>query len=190
MNEDRNTRAKTQPGWRPPRLLKNKRTSIQEDPFSAKSSGMMQTDVLSCLMSAQEKEKHNFCMSTHEEHDKIAVTIDSGPSETRASVEKFESHPIHIATASGTTFSSAAGNQAEDIVNVGQRYIRVVDDHVTESWAKFQMWRGFGQEMILGSVSSLLNRDTRWCSETQTRTPTATGRSCGSATGPTALICG
>ena len=65
MNDDRNMRAKKQPGWRPPRLLKNKRTSRQEDPFSTKSSGMKQTDVLSCLVSAQEKEKHNFFLHEH-----------------------------------------------------------------------------------------------------------------------------
>ena len=46
-----------------------------------------------------------------------------------ASVEKFESYPFEKTTASGTTYSSAGGKQAEDTVNVGQRYIRVVDVH-------------------------------------------------------------
>ena len=64
--------------------------------------------------------------------------IDSGANETVASVEKCESHPVEKTTASDTTYSSAAGKKAEDIVNVGQGYIRVVDDHGTESWAKFQ----------------------------------------------------
>ena len=93
-------------------------------------------------MSAQEKEKRNLCMRTHEEYKKIEVTIDSGASDEVASVEKFESYPIEKTTASGTTYSSAAGNQAEAIDNAGQRYIRVGDDHGTESWAKFQMCRG------------------------------------------------
>ena len=94
-------------------------------------------------------------------------------------MEKFESYPIQNATASGTTFSSAAGKQAEDIVNVGQRYIRVVDDHGTESWAKFQMWRGFGQEMTLGGVQ----RPRPGLQRPQDVLA-------GSAAGPTALICG
>ena len=85
---------------------------------------MKQTDVLSCLMSAQEKEKHNLCMRTHEEYKKIEVTVDSGASDEVASVEKLESYPIEKTTASGTTYSSAVGKQAEEIVNVGQRYIR------------------------------------------------------------------
>ena len=50
--------------------------------------------------------------------------IDSGASERLASVEKFD----------------------------GQRYIRAVDDHCTESWAKFRMWQGLGQHKILGRV--------------------------------------
>ena len=74
-------------------------------------------------MSAQEKEKHNLCMNTHEEYDKTAVMIDSGASETAASVVKFESYPIEKTRASGRTYSSQAGKQAEDVVNVGQRYI-------------------------------------------------------------------
>ena len=108
------------------------------------------------LMSAQEKEKQNLCMNTREEYDKIAVMIDSGASETVASVEKFESYPTEKTTASGTTCSSAAGKQAEDILNVGQRYTRVVDDHGTESWPKFQMCR-LGQDKILGSASRLVD---------------------------------
>ena len=48
---------------------------------------------------------------------------------TVASVEKFESYPFEKTTAPGTTYSSAGGKQAEDTVNVGQRYIRAVDGH-------------------------------------------------------------
>ena len=85
-------------------------------------------------MNAQTREKQHLCMNTHDEYEKFAVMISSGASET--------------------TYLSAARKQAEDIVNVGQRYMRVVDDHGTESWAKFQMCKGLGQHKILGSVSS------------------------------------
>ena len=77
--------------------------------------------------------EQNLCMSTHEAYEKIAVMIGSGASETVASVEKFESYPIEKTPAPGTTHSSAAGKQTEDIVNAGQRYIGAVDDHGTES---------------------------------------------------------
>ena len=90
-------------------------------------------------------------MNTHDEYYKIAVMIDSGASETVASAEKFESYPIEKTT-SGTTCSSAAEQQAEDTANVSQRYIRVVDDRGMESWAKFEMCKGLGQDKILGSV--------------------------------------
>ena len=91
------------------------------------------------------QETQNLCMSTHEESDKIAVMIESGAIETAALLEKFESYPYPIEKA---TASSAAGKQTEDIVNAGQRYIPVVDDHGTESWAKFQKCRGLGQNRI------------------------------------------
>ena len=44
----------------------------------------------------------------------------------------------------GTTYSSAAEKQAEDIVNIGQKYVQAVDDKGAESWAKFQMCKGLG----------------------------------------------
>ena len=131
-------------------------------------------------------------MSTHEEYEQIAVMIDSGASETEASVEKFELYPIEKTAASGTTYSSAAGKQAEDIVNVCQRYIRVVDDHgpgvgpssrCAEDSAKTRYWEASADGW---------NLDTRWCSDTQTTKGyvQATGRTCGSTAGPASLICG
>ena len=75
------------------------------------------------------KEKQNLCMHTHDEY--------------------FESYPVEKTT-SGTTYSSPARKQAEDIVNVGQSYVRVVDDHGTESCAKFQMCKGLGQDKDTG----------------------------------------
>ena len=82
--------------------------------------------------------------------------IDSGASETVASQDKFPSYPLVETTASGTTYTSAAKKQAEDIVNIGQKYVLVVDDEGTESWAKFQMCKGLGQNRIWGSVSRLV----------------------------------
>ena len=99
-------------------------------------------------MSAQEKEKQNLCMNTHDEHEKLAVMITVGASETAA---------------------SAAGKQAEDIAIVGQRYIRVVDGHGMESWAKFQM--------LCNRVWCSL--DTRWCSDTQSKEVTCKNNSNG-----------
>ena len=76
-------------------------------------------------------------MNIHDEYEKIAAIIGSGESETVASVEKFESYPNGKTTASSTTYSSAR-KQARDIVNVGHRYVGVVDDQCTESWRKLQ----------------------------------------------------
>ena len=90
-------------------------------------------------MGAQGKEKQHLCMNTHDEYEKIAAMIDSGGTETLVSVVKFESYPIEQATASGTTYSSAPGKQEEEIVNVDQRYVRVVDDHGMARWSKFCM---------------------------------------------------
>ena len=78
-----------------------------------------------------EREKQHLGISTFEEQDNSAVMIYPVASKTVASVEKSESYSIETSTASGTTYSSAAGKQAEDSVDVGQRYIRVVDEHGT-----------------------------------------------------------
>ena len=82
-------------------------------------------------MSAQQNEKQNLCMNAYDEYENIAVVIDSGASETVASVEKFESYPLEKTTASGMTCSLAVGKEAEEIVHVGQRYTRIVDEHGT-----------------------------------------------------------
>ena len=52
--------------------------------------------------------------------------IDSGASEAVASHDKFPSYPLEETTASGTTYSSAAEKEAEQILNVGQKYVQVV----------------------------------------------------------------
>ena len=41
-------------------------------------------------------------------------------------------------------------------MNVGQKYVQVVDELGNETWAKFQMCKGLGQNRILGSVSRLV----------------------------------
>ena len=69
---------------------------------------------------------------------------------------------------------------------VGQRYIRVVDDHGTESCAKFQIYQK--------ASAGWWNLDTRWCSDKQSKrvtyqTTPITGRT-HSNTVPTTLICG
>ena len=108
-----------EPAWvKTQELRKNNRTSAQKNPIALKRSRSDQTDVLSCLMGAQGKEKQHLCMNTHDEYEKIAAMIDSGATVTVVLVEKFESYPIEQATTSCTTYSSAAGKQEEEIVNV------------------------------------------------------------------------
>jgi hypothetical protein len=113
-------------------------------------------DFLRCLMSSQASGVQNLCMVHDDEYEKVAIMIDSGASETVASMDKFPSYPLELTTASGTTYSSAAEKQAEDIVNMGQKYVQVVDEYGVESWAKFQMCKGLGNDKILGSVSRLV----------------------------------
>jgi hypothetical protein len=119
---------------------------------------MTNGDVLSCLLSKSaqiEAELNPLCTSIHDEYEKISIMIDSGASETVASEDKFPTYQLVRTTASGTTYSSAA-SQAEDIVNVGQKYVKVTDGKGAVSWAKFQMCRGLGKDKVLGSVSRLV----------------------------------
>ena len=41
-------------------------------------------------------------------------------------------------------------------MNIGQKYVQVVDNKGTESWANFQMCKGLGQNRTWGSVSRLV----------------------------------
>ena len=107
-------------------------------------------------MGVQAEEGPNLGTNIHDEYEKIEMMIDSGASETVASQDKFPSYPLVETTASGTTYSSAAAKEAEQIVNVGQKYVQVVDELGYETWAKFQMCKGLGQKRILGSVSRLV----------------------------------
>ena len=111
---------------------------------------------IGCLTSAmQEDGQQNLC-AMHEDYEKIEVMIDSGASETVASEDKFGTYPLERTTATGTTYSSAAAKQSEEIVNLGQRYVQVTDEKGRESWAKFQICKGLGANRILGSVSRLV----------------------------------
>ena len=69
--------------------------------------------------------------------------------------DKFESYPMKKTLAGGTTYSSAAGKQAEHIVDVGPKCIRDVDEHGTETWAEFQMCSGLGRDKSLGSAKQV-----------------------------------
>ena len=64
-------------------------------------------------MQKREREAELVHEQPYEEYEKIDVMIDSGASDTAASVEKFESYPNEKTTAPGTAYSSAAGKQAE-----------------------------------------------------------------------------
>ena len=68
-----------------PELLKNR--AAPEDSFALKSSRTKQTDVLSCLMSAQDKAKQHLCTNIHDDFEKIEVMIDSRTSDAVATVE-------------------------------------------------------------------------------------------------------
>ena len=103
--------------------------------------------VLACLLPqstyTQADAGPSLCTNIHDEYEKIEMMIDSGASETVASQDKFSSYPLVETTASGTTYSSAAEKDVEQIINVGQKYVQVVDYRGNESWAKFQMCKGF-----------------------------------------------
>lgn len=124
---------------------RNKKTKLHQkhDQKSAASGKPLnKKDILGCLMSqAPEVAGPNLCTNVHDDYEKIEVMVDSGASETVASQDKFTSYPLEETTASGTTYSSAAEKQAEDIVNLGQKYVQVVDENGSESWAKFQIGR-------------------------------------------------
>lgn len=139
---------------------KNKKTKLHQkhDQKSAASAKPLnKKDILGCLMNqAPEVAGPNLCTNVHDDYEKIEVMVDSGASETVASQDKFTSYPLEETTASGTTYSSAAEKQAEDIVNLGQKYVQVVDENGSESWAKFQICQGLGRNRILGSVSRLI----------------------------------
>ena len=102
----------------------------------------------------QENRQQNLC-AMHEDYEKIEVMIDSGASETVASEDIFGTYPLEKTTATGTTYSSAAAKQSEDIVNLGQTYVQVTDERGRETWATFQICSGLGSNRILGSVCRL-----------------------------------
>ena len=146
-------------------------------------------------MSVQKKENQCGCMSSHKECVKIAVTIDSGASGTVASVDKFGSYPVETTTASDTTYASAAGKQAEDIVNVVRGTFESStitarrsgpSSRCAEDMVRTRYWEASADWWIL---------DTPWYPHTRSRavantTPMAAGRTRGSRTGLVTSICG
>ena len=111
---------------------------------------------IGCLTDTTQGRVNKHLCAMYEDYEKIEVMVDSGASETVASEDKFGTYPIERTTATGTTYSSAAAKQTEEIVNLGQRYVQVTDERGTESWAKFQICKGLGANRILGSVSRLV----------------------------------
>ena len=81
---------------------------------------------------------------------KIAVMIDSGfwtsSSRTRRSRSQYQAQRT----------CRQQGSMQETSSNVGQKYVRVVDEYSTESRAKFQMCSGLGRDKTLGIVSRLV----------------------------------
>lgn len=67
------------------------------------------------------------CTSVREEWEQISIMMDSGASETVASVEHFEGYPLTRTTAFGTSYSPASAGPKEDIVNVGEKFIETVE---------------------------------------------------------------
>ena len=41
-------------------------------------------------------------------------------------------------------------------MNIGEKFVEVVDENGTTTWAKFQVFRGLGKDKVLGSVSRLV----------------------------------
>jgi hypothetical protein len=103
-------------------------------PEGSNNSKNANKSILGCFMiQCRADSGPSLCTNIHDEHEKIEVMVDSGPSETVASQDKFPSYPMMETTASGTTYSSAVEKQAEDIVNLGQKYAQVVDEMGNET---------------------------------------------------------
>lgn len=75
------------------------------------------------------KDKQVLCANVQEEWEKISMMVDSGASETVASIEHFEGYPLVRTTASGTSYSSASADPKEDVVNVGEKFVETVGEN-------------------------------------------------------------
>ena len=114
---------------------------------------------IACLTSATKldiAEQHLCVNAVEDDYEKVSIMIDSGASETVAPAECFESYDLVKTTASGTTYASAAASDGNEIVNIGDKFVEVVDENGTTTWAKFQVCRGLGKVNVLGSVSRLV----------------------------------
>ena len=130
------------------------------------------TDILACLIDQSAniaKGLNKLNVEDEDAYEMISMMVDSGASETVASDKEFASYPLTPTTATGTTYSSAAEKQFEDIVNIGEKVVETVDEHGNVNWAKFQICKGLSKGKILGSVSRLVQanhtvvfRDPAW----------------------------
>ena len=127
---------------------------VNEEPASP-----WKPEVLACLIKESgqiESRCNQLCSNTHDEYEKISIMIDSGASETVASLDKFPMYKSAMTTATGTTYASAADKQSGDIVNIGEKVVETIDEHGITSHVKFQMCKGLGEGKILGSVSRMV----------------------------------
>ena len=95
------------------------------------------------------------CANTHEEYEQISLMIDSGSSETVASSDKFQGYQLVPTSAVGTKYSSAS-EEAQAIVNAGEKVIEIVDSNGTANQLRIQMCDGLSSNKVLGSVSRLV----------------------------------
>lgn len=96
------------------------------------------------------------CTSTHDVYEQVSVMVDSGASETVASEHHFANSPLVATSATGTTYSSAAANPAETIMNLGEKYVEVTDINGKDRWAKLQICSGLGRDKIVARVNRLV----------------------------------
>ena len=101
----------------------------------------------------------------YEDYEHNEVMIDSGASETVASEGMFDTYPLEKTTATGTTYSSAAAKQSEEIVNLGQTYVQVTDERGGETWATFLKYaEDLDQTESLAVSAGSCKRETQWYS--------------------------
>ena len=82
--------------------------------------------------------------------------IDSGASETVALIQNFPHYKVFETTAIGDTYSSDAGRQMMDIVNVGGNAVETIDEHGVSNWVQCQMCKRVGADKMLGNESRLV----------------------------------
>ena len=120
-------------------------------------------------------------MSAHEEFEKTAVMIDSGASETVASVEKFEF---------GSSWQASRGHRPRwsEILS-SRRRSRHGELGQVPGVQRTRSRQDNAKRQQVGGIWTLGGFRDPGQGVTYKTTPTATGRTCGSNTGLTTLIC-